>query len=112
MEDGMTEAPTVRPDGLLLLDPADNILICVAYLARGTVVDIEGVAVALREAIEVGHKVARFALAAGDKVIRYGFPIGSMRAAAGVGDHIHQHNLASDYLPAHGRGAGQRGLDE
>ncbi len=94
-----------RAGGFLLLAPEDNILICVQSLPRGAVVDIEGAAVALRDAIDVGHKVARVALAVGDKVFRYGFPIGTMTASAAPGDHVHNHNLASDYLPAHGRDA-------
>lgn len=91
--------------GFLLLAPEDNILVCVQSLPQGAMVDIEGVAVLLPEAIEVGHKVARIPLAAGDKVFRYGFPIGTMTASAQPGDHVHSHNLASDYLPAHGRDA-------
>lgn len=94
-----------RSGGFLLLAPEDNILICVQSVPRGAVVDIEGAAVVLRDAVEVGHKVARIALAAGDKVFRYGFPIGTMTASAEPGDHVHNHNLASDYLPAHGRDA-------
>lgn len=92
-------------DRFLLLAPEDNILICVQSVPRGEVVEIEGATVALREAIDVGHKVARVPLAAGDKVLRYGFPIGTMTAAAAPGDHVHNHNLVSDYLPAHGRDA-------
>lgn len=99
------EAAFDRAGGFLLLAPEDNILICVQSLPRGAVVEVEGVPVALPDAIEVGHKVARVALAVGDKVFRYGFPIGTMTASAQPGDHVHSHNLASDYLPAHGRDA-------
>jgi L-fuconolactonase len=89
----------------LLLNPADNIMICAKAVASGTLVKIEGAVVTLPQSIAVGHKIARVALAAGDKVFRYGFPIGTMTAPANVGDHVHGHNLASDYLPAHGRDA-------
>ena len=102
MEEGPVN-PAVDFGGFLLLDPEDNILICVKSVHRGAVVEIEGAAIALRDAIDVGHKIARVALAKGDKVFRYGFPIGTMTACARPGDHIHHHNLASDYLPAHGR---------
>lgn len=89
----------------LLLDPNDNILICVKSVASGTPVEIEGAVVTLPQSVSMGHKIARVALSVGDKVFRYGFPIGTMTAAAKVGDHVHGHNLASDYLPAHGRDA-------
>ena len=91
--------------GFLLLAPEDNVLICVKSVRQGSVAEIDGVAVTLRDAVELGHKVARVPLAPGDKVLRYGFPIGRMTASAAPGDHVHHHNLASDYLPAHGRDA-------
>jgi hypothetical protein len=53
----------------------------------------------------LGHKIARIGMRAGDKVLRYGVPIGSMIASAEPGDHVHSHNLKSDYIPAHARGA-------
>jgi len=37
-------------------------------------------------------------LRAGDKVRRYGSPIGSMTQDAAPGEHVHLHNLQSDYL--------------
>jgi hypothetical protein len=92
-------------DYFLLLDPADNILICVRSVARGTQIRIEGAEIMLCEDIAVGHKIARQALFSGDKVYRYGFPIGTMRDAAARGCHVHHHNLQSDYIPAHGRDA-------
>jgi hypothetical protein len=93
---------------LLLLDPADNILIAAKSLPRGWMEPWDGLVLTIPQAIEVGHKIARFALTKGDKVFRYGCPIGTMTADAAAGDHIHQHNLASDYLPAHGRDAAQK----
>ena len=42
-------------------------------------------------------------LAIGDKVIKYGAPIGSMTAAADTGDWVHMHNMKSDYIASHTR---------
>lgn len=89
----------------LLLDPADNILISIASMTCGTVTMLDGAQLVLREDIGLGHKVARHALAVGDKVYRYGFPIGTMTCAVERGGHVHRHNLASDYISAHGREA-------
>ena len=36
-------------------------------------------------------------------MLKYGAPIGSMRHAAQAGDHIHMHNLQSDYISSHTR---------
>ena len=88
-----------RPASLLLMSPEDNCLIARMALASGDVVAIDGQSVTLAQDIHIGHKVARRALAVGDKVLRYGALIGSITAPVAIGEHIHTHNLASDYIP-------------
>ncbi len=88
-----------RPASLLLMSPEDNCLIARTALASGDVVAIDGLPVTLAQHIQIGHKVARRALAVGDKVLRYGALIGSITAPVAIGEHIHTHNLASDYIP-------------
>ncbi len=88
---------------LILLHPNDNVLICASEIGAGSLVEIDGNACQLVTAIPVGHKVARRALSAGEQVLRYGIRIGTMTAAAAPGEHVHRHNLASDYIPSHDR---------
>lgn len=88
-----------RPASLLLMSPEDNCLIARTALPSGDVVAIDGQSVTLAQDIHIGHKVARRALAVGDKVLRYGALIGSITAPVAIGEHIHTHNLASDYIP-------------
>ena len=92
---------TIAP--LILLHPEDNILVCVKQLHAGDEITIEQDTIVCPTDIGVGHKVARFALAAGDKVYRYGAPIGSMVTAVARGHHVHMHNMKSDYIPSHTR---------
>ncbi len=89
----------------ILLHPDDNVLICRAAAAAGQAIEIDGEAVTLPSAIEVGHKIARRDLATGDKVCRYGAPIGSMTKDAARGSHVHMHNMQSDYIKSHTREA-------
>jgi len=88
---------------LILLHAADNILVCVAPIAAGEVLTIDAVDLPAPEAIPVGHKVARTALAAGTKVLKYGAPIGSMTADVKTGAWVHMHNMKSDYIATHTR---------
>jgi len=88
---------------LILLHGNDNVLVCRQRIEAGRTVVIDGTEVLTSDLIEVGHKVARFDLAAGDKVIKYGAPIGSMTEAAARGRHVHMHNMKSDYIPSHTR---------
>ena len=91
---------------LILLHEDDNVLVVVAPIEAGDVLTIGGGTVPAREGITVGHKVARHALKAGDKVIKYGAPIGSMTAPAAPGEWVHMHNMKSDYLPTYTLHAG------
>jgi hypothetical protein len=89
--------------GPILLHPDDNVLVLAAPVRRGDVLIIDGAAVTVTAEVAVGHKLARRALAVGDKVFKYGAPIGSMTAPAIRGDHVHLHNMKSDYIASHTR---------
>ncbi len=54
----------------------------------------------------MGHKVAVAAIAPGEKVYKYGCPIGSATCPIEVGRHVHVHNLKSDYFPTFTREPG------
>ena len=72
-------------------------------LAAGSEVIFEGAPIRVAAEIPRGHKVAVRPIAPGEKVLKYGAPIGSATAPIAPGDHVHTHNLASDYLPPGGR---------
>jgi len=84
---------------LILLHPDDNVFVCCAFIAAGELILIEGQDIRVNEHIAVGHKVSRRRLEVGEKVLKYGVPIGSVTVAVNPADHVHLHNLASDYLP-------------
>ena len=86
---------------LLLLDPRDTVLVVRARIRTGETVDVEGVAVVVPADLPLGHKVARRAIAAGDKIFKYGAPIGSATVAIAAGAHVHVHNVKSDYTPTY-----------
>ncbi|HUD93043.1 UxaA family hydrolase [Sphingobium sp.] len=94
---------------LILLHPDDNVLICVRTIETGDILPASGGTIPAREGIAIGHKVARVPLKAGDKVVKYGAPIGSMTADAGTGDWVHMHNMKSDYISSHTRTALEEG---
>ena len=88
---------------VILQHPNDNILVCVAHIYAGDKILIDDESVSVNSEIEVGHKLARSALAVGDKIFRYGAPIGSMTQGVAKGEHVHMHNMQSDYIPSHTR---------
>lgn len=56
--------------------------------------------------VPLGHKVAARDIAPGEKIVKYGAPIGSATEAIDAGEHVHTHNMQSDYLPTFLRGEG------
>ena len=49
--------------------------------------------------IPFGHKIALTAIAPGEEILKYGFPIGRALSAISRGDHVHVHNVASKLTP-------------
>ena len=89
-------------DGRLLrLSPADNVLVVRQALQPGDAVEVEGVTVTVPVRLGLGHKLAAMPIAAGDKVIKYGAPIGRATEDISVGAHVHIHNVVSDYTPTY-----------
>ena len=89
----------------ILLHPDDNVLVLSAPVRAGDRLTIDDQVVIASADVAVGHKLARRALAVGDKVLKYGAPIGSMTAPAATGEHVHLHTMKSDYIASHTRQA-------
>ncbi len=85
---------------LLRLSPEDNIRVALQELTPGQRVWVDGQWVQVLDRIPTGHKLAIQAIAPGEKVIKYGCPIGSATQPIQPGQHVHTHNLRSDYLPS------------
>jgi altronate hydrolase len=80
------------PQALLLIDPRDDVAVALTGLAAGDSV-AENVTAA--SDIPAGHKVALRAVAKGQPVRKYGWPIGHATADIAAGEHVHSHNLAT-----------------
>jgi len=91
---------TVSTDPRLLrLHPADNVLTVIATLEAGAQIRVGDAEVVVPTRLPLGHKVAARDIAAGEKIVKYGAPIGSASRAIAAGEHAHTHNVQSDYLP-------------
>jgi altronate dehydratase small subunit len=84
---------------LLRLHPADNVLTVISTLEADATIRVGGATITVAARLPIGHKVAAQAIPAGGKIVKYGAPIGSATRAIGAGEHVHTHNLKSDYLP-------------
>lgn len=100
-----TVSPAIPPldldERLLLLGPRDNVVVVRQRLAAGSAVRVAGHDVLQPKDIPLGHKLACKTIAPGDKIFKYGAPIGSATADIAPGEHVHVHNMKSDYTATH-----------
>lgn len=94
-------APTDRR--LIHLAPQDNVAAAACALAEGETVVFEGRPIVVRQPVPTGHKIAVRPIGSGEKVLKYGAPIGSATGPIEPGQYVHTHNLRSDYLPTFAR---------
>ena len=79
------------------INPADNVIVALSPLAKGTAVAVPGVGeVVAAEDIPQGHKMAVRAIAAGEDVVKYGLPIGHVTGDIQPGQWLHTHNVKTN----------------
>jgi phosphatidylserine decarboxylase len=88
-----------RSMSAIRLSPLDNVVVLARSVEAGTVVEIDGRSLTLDTPLALGHKLAARPIAAGEKILKYGVPIGSATRGIVPGEHVHLHNMQSDYLP-------------
>ena len=96
---------------LLQLSPGDNVRVARAAIRAGETLALDGRTIAAPDTVPLGYKVAARDIAAGEKIIKYGAPIGSATQLIRAGEIVHTHNMQSDYLPTYEREKG-RFVDE
>ena len=85
--------------GLLLrLSAEDNVYVLMGSLAQGDRLRIGARTIVCESPLELGHKVAARDIEIGEKIIKYGAPIGSATRDIRTGEHVHLHNVKSDYI--------------
>jgi altronate dehydratase small subunit len=97
----MTNTTTRTDDRVLILAPGDNVAVAKSDIASGTTLTVMGQAVTLKSRVEVGHKFAFKKVAKGEKLVKYGAPIGVATQDIAPGDYMHIHNVTSDYIPTY-----------
>ena len=76
----------------------DNVVVVTAPVAAGTRIEVAGATLTAPADLKLGAKLALRPIGAGEAVLKYGEPIGSATRAIAAGEHVHVHNLRSDYL--------------
>jgi len=89
------------------LSPADNIVVLTRSVPGDGEVFLGGSTIRIPHPLGLGHKLAVCNIRTGEKILKYGVPIGSATCDIALGEHVHLHNMKSDYLPTYTLDAGR-----
>lgn len=96
----------------MLLNEADNVATALTELAAGQdgIADLNGKEFRTRliSSIPLAHKYALREIPEGARVIKYGLPIGTASRPIRAGEHVHDHNVLSDFIGEMTRKYGRR----
>lgn len=74
----------------------DNVLIALADLKEGQVIEDDDIKLTLKDDIQLGHKISIKDISKGENIIRYGYPIGHAIKDIKKGQWVHSHNLKTN----------------
>ena len=95
------KTPAEQSGLLLQIAEEDNVYVLMRPLAKGDTFHLNGRAIVAENSLGLGHKIAVRDITAGEKIIKYGAPIGSAVCNISLGEHVHLHNIKSDYIPTY-----------
>jgi len=84
---------------LLRLHSQDNIVVATAPIKAESVLKLDRVKIQIVSNVPMAGKVATRPIAEGEKILKFGQPIGHATRNIEPGEWVHTHNLASDYFP-------------
>lgn len=83
----------VKKGKLIRINEIDNVAVALENITNGEVMTLEGITLTAKEDIDKGHKIAFKDIAAGEDIVKYGFPIGRAMKNIYAGEYIHTHNI-------------------
>lgn len=92
---------------LLRLSPDDNVFVLIKSMPAGATFRLSGQMFHMEKSLGLGHKIAVRHIRSGEKIYKYGAPIGSATRDIQPGEHVHVHNMKSAYLPTFTRNEGR-----
>ena len=90
---------------VLQISERDNVYVLLRPLTEGTRLRIGDQTIVCEASLGLGHKIAARDIASGEQIIKYGAPIGSAIRDIRMGEHVHLHNIKSDYIPTYTLGS-------
>ncbi len=83
---------------IIVLSDEDNVGVAAEDISAGSPARHGSDKLLCADAIPLGHKVAIRPIAEGDKIKKFGVPVGTATAPIDRGHHVHMHNVVSNYI--------------
>jgi altronate dehydratase len=91
----------VNSKQVIHLAPSDNVLVICQHVKAGDVLTDANNSYTINSDIPLGHKIAQRDIAKGEKILKYNLSIGSATQNIKKGEHVHVHNMKSDFIPTY-----------
>lgn len=88
---------------VIKLSDKDNVLVLTVSLNKDDSFKYNGIDYKIKKPITLGHKIAAKDIFKGDKIIKFNMSIGSATQDIKAGEHVHLHNMKSDFIDTHTR---------
>lgn len=81
---------------IIKINPADSVVVCLAPMKAGETINTDGRDITVLTDTPAGHKVLLEDKAAGENIIKYGYPIGHARKDLKAGEWVNENNLKTN----------------
>ncbi|MCD8298000.1 MAG: altronate dehydratase family protein [Prevotella sp.] len=78
------------------INPADSVVVCLRNHSKGETITVDGNDITILQDTPAGHKVIIKDTAAGENVIKYGYPIGHAKENLKAGQWVNENNLKTN----------------
>lgn len=78
---------------LIRITSRDNVAVAISPLVKGDVLNIDDITLTITTDVPAGHKVALMPIRQGEKIIKYGYPIGAAKEYIEQGSAVHTFNV-------------------
>ena len=86
----------MKQSSFIKINPIDSVVVCLRPFTKGETIEVDGKTIVLAQDTPAGHKVLINDTAAGENIIKYGYPIGHARQDLAAGVWVNENNLKTN----------------
>ena len=83
---------------LIRLSETDNVLVACRDLQKGEKIVFGETTYTMEGFVGLGHKIAAKDIGSGESIVKFNVVIGSASSKIKKGEHVHVHNMESNYI--------------